>query len=83
VNEFLVTRHGRREKEVMRSILRVLIGGIVMASVCQAGSAAQAGAEGTLWFVGTATCRNAIRRAAVWRSARPKGPMKWGDLRAG
>ena len=65
MNERLVTRHGRREKEVMRSILRVLIGGIVMASVCQAGSAAQADAEGTLRFVGTATCRNAIRRAAV------------------
>jgi len=57
---------GRREKKAMRLILRLLIGGMVMASVCQTAGAARADddVEGALRFVGTPTCRNAIRRAA-------------------
>ncbi len=55
---------GRQEKKAMRLILRLLIGGMVMASVCQTAGAAQVDAERTLRFVGTPTCRNAIRRAA-------------------
>jgi len=76
VNELLVTRHRRREKEVMRSILPVVIGGVSVAWACQADSAAHTSAphydisplvlpDGDILFVST--------RRAMWRCSVSEG----------